>query len=75
LQLTGNSFAHILHDLRMLMAKAALTASCRFPQLPLFGYLFLLVTEPTRTALFLIIRVIGLRFPQIELRFPHMKLD
>jgi hypothetical protein len=45
-------------------------------QLPLFDYLFLLATEPIRTALFLIIRVIGLRFPQIGLRFPQiMKLD
>lgn len=61
LQLIGNSFAHILHDLHMLMAKAALTTSCRSPAatsfwLPLFvGY------QPTGTVLFLIIRVIVFR--------------
>ena len=51
----------ILHDLHMLMAKADFDNVCRPPQLPLFGYLFLLATEPTGTALFLIIRIIVFR--------------
>jgi hypothetical protein len=45
----------------MLMAKADFDNVCRPPQLPLFGYLFLLATELTRIPLFLIIRTIVFR--------------
>jgi hypothetical protein len=65
--MTGNSFVHILHDLHMLMAKAALTASCRFPAATSFCWLSNR-PEPLSSLLFES-SFSGLRFPQI------MKLD